>query len=123
MFVILILALYFVPIIVACCREHHNVGSIAVINVFLGWTFIGWVLALAMACSRVQPTSRKKPLDHEHGDRWWRAPQSLPNRYIDDYNRPHEATETDTSPSYTDRRREYAETEKPLRNSKGPWGR
>jgi hypothetical protein len=26
-----------------------NLGSVAVINTFLGWTFIGWVVALAMA--------------------------------------------------------------------------
>ncbi|HXA88731.1 MAG TPA: superinfection immunity protein [Mycobacterium sp.] len=26
-----------------------NAGSVAVINLFLGWTFIGWVVAPAMA--------------------------------------------------------------------------
>jgi hypothetical protein len=29
-----------------------NKGSTIVVNVFLGWTFIGWVVALAMACGR-----------------------------------------------------------------------
>ena len=96
MFVIIILALYFVPVIIACCREHHNVGSIAIINVFLGWTFIGWVVALAMACSRVQPTSRKKALDYEHCERWWHAPQSLPQRYTNEHSRQHQNTGADT---------------------------
>jgi hypothetical protein len=42
--------LYFLPTIVAFSRKVTNQGSVAVINVFLGWTFIGWVIALAMAC-------------------------------------------------------------------------
>jgi hypothetical protein len=43
---------YFVPSIVAVVREMPNKGSTIVVNVFLGWTFIGWVVALAMACGR-----------------------------------------------------------------------
>lgn len=46
--------LYFIPVFVARSRAHHQVGSITVINVFLGWTLIGWVVALAMACSAVK---------------------------------------------------------------------
>jgi hypothetical protein len=32
----------------------RHVGSIVVINVFLGWTLFGWVAALAMATQTVQ---------------------------------------------------------------------
>lgn len=46
---IVIAALYFLPTIVAWRRKVPNVGSVAVINIFLGWTFVGWVVALAMA--------------------------------------------------------------------------
>jgi hypothetical protein len=42
--------LYFVPTIVAVVRKVTNQGSITVINIFFGWTLIGWVMALAMAC-------------------------------------------------------------------------
>lgn len=42
--------LYFVPTIVAVVRKVSNQGSITVINIFFGWTLIGWVMALAMAC-------------------------------------------------------------------------
>lgn len=42
-------ALYFLPSIIAASRKVPNVGSVVVINFFLGWTFIGWVVALAMA--------------------------------------------------------------------------
>jgi len=48
-------ALYFLPWIIAGKRSHHQHGTIAVINIFLGWTFIGSVIALAMACSAVKP--------------------------------------------------------------------
>lgn len=51
---ILIVALYFLPLFVAINRKVRNVGSIAVINVFLGWTFVGWVVALAMAARSVE---------------------------------------------------------------------
>jgi hypothetical protein len=50
--VALVLALagaYFLPTIVARSRRVPNLGSVAVINTFLGWTFVGWVVALAMA--------------------------------------------------------------------------
>lgn len=47
--------LYFVPMFVAWLRHHHQFGPIAIVNVLLGWTFIGWVVALAMACSAVRP--------------------------------------------------------------------
>jgi hypothetical protein len=38
----------------ATARHHHNSGSIAVVNLFFGWTVVGWVVALAMACSAVK---------------------------------------------------------------------
>jgi T4 superinfection immunity protein len=42
--------LYLVPTIVAVARKVSNQGSVIVINLFLGWTLVGWVMALAMAC-------------------------------------------------------------------------
>jgi hypothetical protein len=41
---------YWLPLIVAVARKVPNAGSVAVVNLFLGWTFVGWVVALAMAC-------------------------------------------------------------------------
>jgi len=41
---------YLVPTFVAIYRSLPNKGSVIVVNVFLGWTFIGWVVALSMAC-------------------------------------------------------------------------
>jgi hypothetical protein len=47
---LIVLVLYFLPSIVAVARKVTNQGSVIVINLFLGWTFVGWVIALAMAC-------------------------------------------------------------------------
>lgn len=41
--------IYFVPAIVAYSKKKSNAGSILVLNLFLGWTFIGWVIALVWA--------------------------------------------------------------------------
>lgn len=42
---------YLFPALVASMRKHNNANSIFIVNLFFGWTFIGWVIALAMAVS------------------------------------------------------------------------
>jgi Superinfection immunity protein len=42
------LAIYFMPSIIGSGKR--NVGAIFILNLFLGWTFIGWVVALVWAC-------------------------------------------------------------------------
>lgn len=51
---LVVLVLYFLPSIVGLARKVTHRGSVVVINLFLGWTFIGWVVALAMACRTIQ---------------------------------------------------------------------
>lgn len=51
----LVAALFCAPIIVAIVRRHHNVMPITVVNLLLGWSGVGWVVALAMAFSNPQP--------------------------------------------------------------------
>lgn len=43
------LVIYFIPWMVSKSRKSNMSDSIMVINLFLGWTLIGWVIALAMA--------------------------------------------------------------------------
>ena len=43
---------YFLPTVVAYSNKKNNKGSVTVINIFLGWTVIGWIIALAMAVSK-----------------------------------------------------------------------
>ncbi len=44
-------ALYFIPTIIAFNRRKGNRNAILVLNIFLGWTFIGWIVALVWALS------------------------------------------------------------------------
>ena len=49
--VIGIMLAYFTPYFVAKARDCKALNGIIVINLFLGWTFVGWVVALAWAAS------------------------------------------------------------------------
>ena len=40
---------YFLPAIVAAVRHTHNATGILLLNVFLGWTIVGWFVTLLMA--------------------------------------------------------------------------
>jgi hypothetical protein len=41
--------LYFLPAIIALARNKRDTTSILILNLFLGWTAIGWVIALVWA--------------------------------------------------------------------------
>jgi Superinfection immunity protein len=45
-------ALLFLPTLVAKSRNHPNTPAIFLVNLFFGWTFIGWVVSLIWACTR-----------------------------------------------------------------------
>lgn len=44
-----LLGIYFTPLLVAILRDVPNVASVGVVNVLVGWTIIGWLIAFAMA--------------------------------------------------------------------------
>ena len=46
---LILLALYFLPALVAKSGRHPNSTAIFALNLLLGWTFIGWVVALVWA--------------------------------------------------------------------------
>lgn len=55
------IVIYWVPAVTAQVRHVPNKGSVFVVNLFLGWTVIGWVAALAMAMrdpARQSPVTR-----------------------------------------------------------------
>ena len=47
--------IYFLPSLVARFRRHPNRRLIYAINLFLGWSAIGWILALALAVFATRP--------------------------------------------------------------------
>jgi hypothetical protein len=40
---------YLLPVLVGWARHVPDIGAVAVINILLGWTLVGWALALALA--------------------------------------------------------------------------
>jgi hypothetical protein len=48
---------YFLPAILAGGRHHHNTGAIFIINLLLGWTLVGWAVALAWAFTTPAPAA------------------------------------------------------------------
>lgn len=82
-----VVLLYFVPSIVAGSRHTINTGAVVVINLFLGWTFIGWVIALAMAAGGmtreqlgVGPARPAAPQFSPDGQWWWNGREWVPVR-------------------------------------------
>jgi hypothetical protein len=52
LFLLLILFVpYFLPTIIAVARKKTNVAAIVLVNFLLGWTVVGWIIALVWAVS------------------------------------------------------------------------
>lgn len=51
-----LIAGYFLPTLIAAVRNHHNANAIMLLNLLLGWTFLGWVAALVWSA-----TAKQKP--------------------------------------------------------------
>jgi hypothetical protein len=51
---IFLITLYFVPTFVAKDRKHPNAAPIFILNLFFGWTLLGWVICLAWAFSSIK---------------------------------------------------------------------
>ena len=51
------LFIYFIPALVALVRNHHNKLAICLLNVFLGWTLIGWIVALVWSAMKPVTTT------------------------------------------------------------------
>lgn len=46
---VLLIALYLAPTIIAVAKKKKNGTAIFVLNLLLGWSIIGWVVALVWA--------------------------------------------------------------------------
>lgn len=46
---------YFLPYLIAQHRHNPNRWAILVLNLFLGWTLVGWVVSLAWSLTNVSP--------------------------------------------------------------------
>lgn len=53
--------LYFFPTVEAKHRQHHQSTAIGLLNLFLGWTGIGWLIALIWAATKRTPQPAPVP--------------------------------------------------------------
>lgn len=75
---ILVIGLYFLPSIIAVARKTRSYGSVIVINFFLGWTIIGWIIALAMS---VRSTQKNEAGTQANGGVGQTLPPPNPSQY------------------------------------------
>ncbi len=59
--VIGLIAAYWFPTVIAFMRHVPAKSQVVIVNLFLGWTFIGWVVALVMACRTVPAAPGQTP--------------------------------------------------------------
>lgn len=51
---LVILFVYLLPTTIAMIRGHHNTFAIMLLNVLLGWTFVGWVVSLVWSVTAIE---------------------------------------------------------------------
>ena len=55
-YVLIIFGAYFLPSINAYSKKKRNKGAVLTLNFFLGWTIIGWIVALIWSTTNDAPT-------------------------------------------------------------------
>jgi len=65
-FVIVALLIYFLPSFVA--HRKQNANAILILNLFLGWTLLGWVAALVWALTSEQKSAATVQPPHSTAD-------------------------------------------------------
>lgn len=50
-------AFYCLPMLIGYGRDHRQADLITTLNLLLGWTLIGWLIAIMMACGN--PAGRR----------------------------------------------------------------
>lgn len=65
------LAMYFLPTLIASGRNLHTRGGIFMLNLLLGWTFFGWVVALIWAISAPSPYYYTRYPHPPYPPRYW----------------------------------------------------
>lgn len=58
MLAIICFVFYFAPTFNALSRKHPNKTPVFLTNLFLGWTLIGWVVALVWSASSIKKDSQ-----------------------------------------------------------------
>ena len=60
LFLILYVVIYFIPTYIAVKRKHYQKVAIILLNIFLGWSFVGWVIALVWSVTKERNDSAQR---------------------------------------------------------------
>ena len=60
--ILIVLAVYWLPSIIGYYRRTPDIFSVVVTNALLGWTVVGWLVAMAMAARTPAPSLSKPPV-------------------------------------------------------------
>jgi hypothetical protein len=56
---LVVAVIYVLPTVMVWASKHRNRGPITAVNLLLGWTIIGWVVAFAWALSDPRPIAHR----------------------------------------------------------------
>lgn len=60
------LMVYFVPWYIAALRDHHRRFMIGLLNLLLGWSLIGWLIAFLWAVSPTRARREQEEAEQAH---------------------------------------------------------
>jgi hypothetical protein len=69
-FWIVVVALYFLPSVIAILRGHHQAIAITMLNLLLGWTALGWIAALVWSVTAKQQVTQLIVANTLDGTQW-----------------------------------------------------
>lgn len=67
-FILFLIAMYWLPTLIALVRQAPSALGIAMLNFFFGWTVIGWIVALVWALA-ANPYARVIVIENGRGVR------------------------------------------------------
>jgi hypothetical protein len=60
--IIILISGYCLPLFIAIRRQHRNTMAIGAVNIFLGWTIIGWFGSLVWSLTGVNSVLKRETL-------------------------------------------------------------
>jgi hypothetical protein len=57
--IIILIVLYLLPTIIAVRKKHHKTVAIAIFNIVLSWSVLGWIAALFWSMATGQPVAQQ----------------------------------------------------------------
>ena len=68
--VVVSITIYLLPSWIASNRNHHQKSAIFALNFFLGWTFVGWVIALVWALTAINKAQQQSKVSKPSRSLW-----------------------------------------------------